>query len=50
MGRNLEIKARIDKVDAWLREQLRAGPRPICQATKLLDRDPIVRRMAEQDN
>jgi len=25
------------------------GPRPICQATKLLDRDPIVRRMAEQD-
>ena len=28
---------------------LRAGIRPICQATKLLDRDPIVRRMAEQD-
>jgi hypothetical protein len=28
---------------------LRAGVRPICQATKLLDRDPIVRRMAEQD-
>jgi hypothetical protein len=25
------------------------GPRPICQATKLLDRDPIVRKMAEQD-
>jgi hypothetical protein len=25
------------------------GVRPICQATKLLDRDPIVRRMAEQD-
>jgi hypothetical protein len=25
------------------------GPRPICQATKLLDRDLIVRRMAEQD-
>jgi hypothetical protein len=25
------------------------GPRPICQATKLLDRDPIVRQMAEQD-
>ncbi len=24
------------------------GPRPICQATKLLDRDPIVREMAEQ--
>ncbi len=28
---------------------LRQGPRPICQATKLLDGDPIVRRMAEQD-
>ena len=28
---------------------LRPGPRPICQATKLLDTDPIVRRMAEQD-
>ncbi len=29
--------------------KLRPGPRPICQATKLLDPDPIVRRMAEQD-
>jgi hypothetical protein len=29
--------------------ELRPGPRPICQATKLLDRDPLVRRMAEQD-
>jgi hypothetical protein len=29
--------------------KLRPGPRPICQATKLLDRDPLVRRMAEQD-
>jgi hypothetical protein len=29
--------------------QLRPGPRPICQATKLLDRDPVVRKMAEQD-
>ncbi|MEI7688309.1 MAG: hypothetical protein WCL32_25160 [Planctomycetota bacterium] len=28
---------------------IRRGPRPICQATKLLDADPIVRRMAEQD-
>jgi hypothetical protein len=28
---------------------VRAGIRPICQATKLLDPDPIVRRMAEQD-
>jgi hypothetical protein len=29
--------------------QVKAGPRPICQATKLLDADPVVRRMAEQD-
>jgi hypothetical protein len=29
--------------------KIRPGPRPICQATKLLDADPIVRRMAEQD-
>lgn len=28
---------------------IRPGPRPICQATKLLDKDPLVRRMAEQD-
>jgi hypothetical protein len=29
--------------------KIREGPRPICQATKLLDADPIVRRMAEND-
>ena len=28
---------------------VRPGVRPICQATKLLDADPIVRAMAEQD-
>lgn len=28
---------------------LKSGIRPICQATKLLDPDPIVRKMAEQD-
>lgn len=28
---------------------IKEGPRPICQATKLLDADPIVRRMAERD-
>jgi hypothetical protein len=28
---------------------VRPGVRPVCQATKLLDPDPIVRRMAEQD-
>jgi len=29
--------------------KLKPGIRPICQATKLLDPDPIVRKMAEQD-
>jgi hypothetical protein len=28
---------------------VKAGVRPICQATKLLDADPIVRQMAEKD-
>lgn len=28
---------------------LQEGMRPICQSTKLLDKDPLVRRMAEQD-
>jgi hypothetical protein len=35
------------KVDE--KAKIRPGPRPICQATKLLDKDPLVRRMAEQD-
>lgn len=29
--------------------KIQEGPRPICQATKLLDVDPIVRKMAERD-
>jgi hypothetical protein len=29
--------------------KIKPGPRPICQATKLLDADSIVRRMAERD-
>jgi hypothetical protein len=36
-------------VNLYEKSALRPGVRPICQATKLLDRDPIVRRMAEQD-
>jgi hypothetical protein len=36
-------------VQIYEKSALRPGVRPICQATKLLDRDPIVRRMAEQD-
>jgi hypothetical protein len=31
------------------KKRVTARVRPICQATKLLDRDPIVRRMARQD-
>ena len=31
------------------RTNIKRGIRPICQATKLVDPDPIVRRMAEQD-
>jgi hypothetical protein len=36
-------------VNVLEKSALRPGIRPICQATKLLDPDPIVRRMAEQD-
>src|SRR5216683_5706942 len=36
-------------VDVQESSTVRPGVRPICQATKLLDRDRIVRRMAEQD-
>jgi hypothetical protein len=36
-------------VQIYEKSRLRPGVRPICQATKLLDRDPIVRHMAEQD-
>jgi hypothetical protein len=35
--------------DVRQKVKVRPGPRPICQATKLLDPDPLVRRMAEQD-
>jgi predicted neuraminidase len=54
-GGNGEIKValtfdadgKLDRADETAK--LRPGPRPICQATKLLDPDPIIRRMAEQD-
>jgi hypothetical protein len=38
---------KLDKVTQTAK--LKQGIRPICQATKLLDPDPIVRRMAEKD-
>jgi hypothetical protein len=31
------------------KSDLKPGPRPICHATKLLDPDPLVRRIVEQD-
>jgi hypothetical protein len=44
----------IDKNSGAVRDfsyeaKLQAGMRPICQSTKLLDPDPLVRKMAEQD-
>jgi hypothetical protein len=53
-GGNGEIKAtltfkvgKLAKVEEVAK--IRPGPRPICQATKLLDPDPLVRRICEQD-
>jgi hypothetical protein len=53
-GGNGELNATLTFADGKLTKaaessKIRSGPRPICQATKLLDADPIVRRMAEQD-
>lgn len=36
-------------IDFTASAKLMAGMRPICQSTKLLDKDELVRRMAEQD-
>src|SRR5579871_5344538 len=38
---------KLDKVQE--EAALRPGPRPICQASKLLDPDPLIRRIVEQD-
>jgi hypothetical protein len=53
-GGNGELKAELTIKEGKLagvseKAAIRPGPRPICQATKLLDADPIVRRIAEQD-
>ena len=49
----IEVAMRFDGAGKLVKvtenRKIRPGPRPICQATKLLDADPIVRRMAEQD-
>jgi hypothetical protein len=50
---SIDVKAVFDRsgklTELEQKVDVRPGPRPICQATKLLDPDPIVRRMAEQD-
>jgi len=50
---SIDMKMTLDAagglVDVQESNSVVRGVRPICQATKLLDRDPIVRRMAEQD-
>jgi hypothetical protein len=51
-GNKGEITAKLSFKDGKLtavdtKVALSPGPRPICQSTKLLDPDPIVRRMAE---
>jgi hypothetical protein len=52
-GNKGEVKATLTFKDGKLatadtKVELKPGVRPICQATKLLDADPIVRGMAEQ--
>jgi len=42
-----DVNGLLEKVEETA--ELVAGVRPICQSTKLLDKDPLVRRMAEQD-
>ncbi len=50
---NLTATARFNEngtlTDFSSRQNLQEGMRPICQSTKLLDPDPIVRKMAEKD-
>jgi hypothetical protein len=49
----LDAKLEFDQAGKLVKAEetatIKPGPRPICQATKLLDPDPIVRKMAEQD-
>jgi hypothetical protein len=48
----LEVALKFDKAGKLSSidetSKIKAGVRPICQATKLLDKDPVVRAMAEQ--
>jgi hypothetical protein len=49
IGVTLTFNADGTLTEATEKVELKPGVRPICQATKLLDADPIVRRMAERD-
>ena len=44
---NFDKDGKIDTVK--ISRKMQPGIRPICQSRKLLDKDPVVRRMAEQD-
>jgi hypothetical protein len=44
---NFDEAGKLTKIEET--NTVKPGVRPICQATNLLDPDPIVRRMAEQD-
>jgi hypothetical protein len=50
---NIHVSILFDEEGDLLRiaeiRRVQIGVRPICQATKLLDADPLVRKMAEQD-
>ncbi|MDX1988079.1 MAG: hypothetical protein SFV17_15455 [Candidatus Obscuribacter sp.] len=50
---NIAATARFNEegklIDFSYQQNLQEGMRPICQSTKLLDPDPIVRKMAEKD-
>lgn len=46
---DMQFDAKGKLIDCTQTVGINAGMRPICQSTKLLDSDPIVRKMAEQD-
>jgi hypothetical protein len=48
LSAELDFDANGDLTDVEWTGGVKPGVRPICQATKLLDADPLVRRMAEQ--
>lgn len=41
-------RADANKAVVRIENKIRRGPKPICQATRLVDADPVLRKMAEQ--